>query len=391
MPDKNLIPICSWCNRIRTDADWEKIEIYLTKAGFGTFTHGVCPACAEKIFEKRVYLESYQNICKAISGSLSLQEVLNLIVTNVVKVMNVKASMLRLWDRKTNRLEVAAHFGLSDRYVNKGTVVSDRSIEDALTGKPVSVYDITQDEKAEYRREAAAEGIRSILSIPLKAKGQVIGVLRMYTAEPVKYVSEDLKFVSAIAEQAAIAIENARMFETRLSKEKEYLRVFEEVTKAVSSTLSLDEVLDLIVKKLPEVMQLRAATIRLLDDSGRRLKLVAASGLSEQYLTRGPVDEELNIREALKLRPVVIHDVSTDPRVIYRKEAVAEGVKSMLTLPIVADGKLLGVLRLLTGVPRHFDEEEIKFSASLAEVCGIAIENARMYEALQKQKLSRQV
>jgi GAF domain-containing protein len=386
MSEKDLIPICAWCKNIRTDADWEKIETYLSRAGFGVFTHGLCPECAEKYFDKRVYLESYQNICKAISGSLSLDDVLDLIVSNVVKVMKVKASMLRLLDRKGNRLDIAAHYGLSENYVNKGAVASDASIEDALKGKAVSVYDITADEASPYRKDALAEGIRSILSVPLKVKGDVIGVLRMYTSEPVKYTREDLKFVTALAEQAAIAIDNARLFETRISKEKEYLRVFEDVTKAVSSTLSLQEVLGMIVKKLPEVMRLKAATIRLLEEDGRSLKLVAASGLSERYLGRGPVDAEINIREALQLRPVLIPDVASDTRLIYGKEAVQEGIKSMLTLPIVANGKLLGVLRLLTGVMRDFDDDDIRFSASLAEVCGIAIENARMYEALHRRK-----
>ena len=267
-------------------------------------------------------------------------------------------------------------------YVNKGPVESDTSIEDALKGKSVSTYDITMDESARYRREALEEGIRSILSIPLRVKNEVIGVLRMYSSEPVKYTEEDLKFVTAIADQAAVAINNARMFETRISKEKEYLRVFEEVTKTVSSTLKLEEVLNLIVKKLPEVMNLKAATIRLLDDSGDRLELVAAYGLSEKYLNRGPVDTEINVKEALQFRPVAIYNVSSDSRVFYQREAFEEGIKSMLTLPIVAKGKLLGVLRLLTGVPRHFTDEEIDFANSLAEVCGIAIENARMYEKL---------
>ncbi|RMG05330.1 MAG: GAF domain-containing protein [Nitrospirae bacterium] len=387
MADRNLIPICSWCKKIRTDTDsWESIEIYLTKAGFGVFTHGMCPHCAEKIFHKRVYLESYQNICKAISGSLSLKEVLDLVVTNVVKVMNVKASMLRLLNEETNELEVAAYYGLSERYVNKGPVVSDRSVEDALNGKAVSVYDITKDEGSVYYKEAVEEGIRSILSIPLKVKGKIIGVLRMYTSEPTEYTEEDLKFVGAIAEQAAIAINNARIFESSISREKEFLRVFEEVTKTVSSTLNLDEVLQLIVRKLPEVMGLKAATIRLIDNDNGRLNLVAAYGLSQDYLNRGPVDGEVNVQEALQMRPVSIHDVSKDDRIIYKKEMVEEGIKSMLTLPIISKGKLLGVLRLLTGVPRSFSSQEVDFAQSLAEVCGMAIDNARMYEALASKK-----
>lgn len=380
-----LIPICAWCKKIRMiDDTWEQVERYFTDEGFGVFTHGMCPDCAEKIFEKKVYLESYQDICKAISSSLALNEVLDLIVANTVKVMNVKASMLRLLNRETQKLEVAAYYGLSERYVKKGPVEYDASIDDALAGKAVSIYDITSDANARYHKEAEEEGIRSILSIPIKFKEEVIGVLRMYTAEPVKYKDEDLKFMAAIAEQAAIAIVNARTFEMSVSRAKEYLKVFEEVTKAVSSTLRLNEVLNLIVRKLPEVMNLKAATIRLLDTTGQKLELAAAHGLSEKYLSRGPVDTEENIREALQTRPVAIYDVATDPRVHYQKEAFEEGIKSMLTLPIVAKGRIIGVLRLLTNTPRQFTEDDIAFSASLAEVCGTAIENARMYEQLKE-------
>jgi PAS domain S-box-containing protein len=377
---QRLLALCAWCKKVRTgDNLWESIERYLTDSGIGTITHGICPECAEKIFEKKVYLESYQNICKAISSSLSLNEVLSLIVTNVVKVLKVKACMLRLLNKETNRLEVAAHYGLSERYVNKGPVEFDQSIREALQGKTISIYDITLDEKARYRKEAEEEGIKSIISVPVKCGSEILGVLRLYTSEPVKYTDEDLRFITAIAEQAAIAIINARTFELSISKAKEYLKVFEEVTKTVTSKLELQEVLDTIVKKLPSVMGLRAATIRLLNEEGSKLILVASHGLSKKYLERGPVDLEENVREALQARPVAIFDVTTDPRVKYQKEAEEEGIKSMLTLPIIARGKVIGILRLLSNVPRQFTEEEINFAASLAEVCGIAIENARLY------------
>lgn len=376
-----MIPICGWCKKIRTgEGEWEEIELYLTRSGFGEFTHSICPSCAERIFTKRIYLESYQSICRAISSSITLKDVLNLIVTNVVKVMNVKASSLRLLNRDTNQLELAAYHGLSERYANKGPVEFDGSIRDALAGKPVSIYDITADEKARYRSEAIEEGIRSILSIPLRSGKEVIGVLRMYTAEPIEYSEEDLKFVTAIAEQAAIAIVNARTFERAISKEKEYLRVYQEVTRIISSSLNPEEVLDMIVRTLPEVMNLKAATIRLIDETGTRLDLVAAHGLSERYLSRGPVDMEQNIIEALQEKPVAIYDVAKDERVYYRREAEEEGIKSMLTLPIKARGKVIGILRLLTDKPRQFSQQDINFAASLAEQCGTAIDNARMYE-----------
>jgi signal transduction protein with GAF and PtsI domain len=383
---ERLIPICGWCKKIRTERNaWEDIDIYFTKTGLGEFTHSICPICAEKIFSKRIYLESYQNICKAISMSLSLTEVLNLIVTNVVKVMNVKASSVRLLNKDTQQLELVASHGLSERYANKGPVVYDGSIVDALTGKPVSIYDITADANAQYRDQAMEEGIRSILSIPLRFGDEVIGVLRMYTLEPVEYSGDELKFVTAIADQAAVAIVNARLFEKTVSKEKEYLRVFQQVTKAVSASLQLNEVLDLIVRTLPEVMNLKAATIRLIDETGKHLELAAAHGLSERYLQRGPVDMEENIREALREKPVAMYDVPSDPKVYYQKEAKDEGLKSMLTLPIVVRGRIIGILRLLTAQPRYFSQQDMDFASALAEQCGTAIENARMYERQYKE------
>jgi PAS domain S-box-containing protein len=550
---ERLIPICGWCKKIRNAGNyWEQLETYLTNEGFGVFTHSMCPACAEKIFEKKIYLESYQDICRSISASITSDEVLKLIVTNVVKVMNVKASSLRLLSKQTRQLELAAYYGLSEKYANKGPVSYDASIDDALAGKPVSVYDIAEHKESKYYKEALEEGIRSILSIPLRFEAEVIGVLRMYTAEPVKYTDEDLKFIGAIAEQAAISIVNARRFERAISKEKEYLRVFEdiikavssslnleevlnmivqkipqvmglkgstlrllnkdnkqlelvayyglsekyankgpvsydasiddalagkpvseyditkhkdskyyneaveegirsilsipmryqaeimgilrlyttkpvvykdedlkfiaaiaeqtataivnakhfemeiykekkylrvfrEVTKAVSSTLRAGEVMNMIVRKIPEVMGLKAATIRLLDHTGRKLILAAAHGLSEKYLNRGPVDTEENVKEALNERPVAIYDVTTDDKIKYQKEAAEEGIRSMLTLPVIARGKVLGILRLLTGEPRKFSQQEIDFAASLAEQCGIAIANATMYEKTKKE------
>lgn len=384
---ERLIPICGWCKKIRNDDDvWEQLEAFLTDQGMGDFTHSMCPACAEKIFSKRIYMESYQNICKAISASLSLDEVLKLIVSNVVKVMNVKASLLRLLNKETNQLELAAYHGLSRSYADKGPVAYDASIDDALAGKSVSIYDITADKSAKYYREAEREGIRSILSIPLRFKDEVIGVLRMYTAEPVEYSEEDLKFVTAIAEQAAIAIVNARHFEKTISREREYLDIFMAVTKTISSTLNVNEVLDMIVRMIPAVMRLKAATIRLLDDTGMKLVLAASHGLSERYLGRGPVDTEENIREALNEKPVAIHDVMTDDRITYKKEAQQEGIKSVLALPIIARGRVIGVLRLLTNAHRTFSQDEIDFTVALAEQCGIAIENARMYEKLHAGK-----
>ncbi|MFQ3574712.1 MAG: GAF domain-containing protein, partial [Thermodesulfovibrionales bacterium] len=226
----------------------------------------------------------------------------------------------------------------------------------------------------------------NVARLPVPPNTEIIGVVRMYSSEQANYTDEDFKFVRALADQAAIAITNAKTFESTVSRARDYLRVFKEVTKAVSSTLQLQKVLDLIVRKLPEAMRLKGATVRLFDGDEKRLKLVAAFGLSEKYLNKGPIDLEDNVKIALNMGAVAIYDVSVDPRVIYKKEAEEEGIKSMLTLPITFKNRVIGILRLFTSEHRMFTDEDIDFTTSLAEVCGTAIENARLFEELRQQR-----
>jgi PAS domain S-box-containing protein len=378
---ERLIPICGWCKKIKCGQDsWEQLETYLTNEGFGIFTHGMCPSCAEKIFEKKIYLESYQKICKEISASISIDKVLQLIVSNVVKVMNVKASLVRLLNKETKQLEIASYYGLSEKYANKGPVSYDQSIDDAMEGMPVSVYDITEHQDSQYYQEAIEEGIRSILSIPLRFEKEVIGVLRMYTAEPVKYTDDDLKFISSLADQAAVAIVNARHFETAVSNEKEYLRVFEEVTKAVSSSLNLNEVLSMIVRKIPEVMGLKAGSLRLLDKEKKQLELVAHYGLSQKYANKGPVSYDRSIDDALAGKAVSEYEVTEHKDSEYYKEAMEEGITSILSIPMRFKLEIMGVLRLYGAKPIKYKDEDLRFMAGIAEQTAIAIVNARHFE-----------
>lgn len=170
-----------------------------------------------------------------------------------------------------------------------------------------------------------------------------------------------------------------------MDRNRTYLELFMDVTKAITSNLNMDEVFNLIARKIPEVIGVDAATIRLLDATGKKLVLHAASGLSETYLNRGQVDTETSVMDALKGTPIAITDAPNDPRINYPDEARQEGIKSILVVPIPIKGKINGVLRLLTKTARVLEKQEIDFVAAVAEQCGIAIENARIYEEQKRQ------
>jgi transcriptional regulator with GAF, ATPase, and Fis domain len=104
-------------------------------------------------------------------------------------------------------------YGLSDWYLRKGPVTVTKIISDVLKGRPVAVLDATTDERVVYREQAKKEGIASILSVPMKLKGEVIGVLRVYTAKPYRFTKNDIHFVETIANLGGVALENLRAYD----------------------------------------------------------------------------------------------------------------------------------------------------------------------------------
>jgi FixJ family two-component response regulator len=165
-------------------------------------------------FARRYREDTFEEVKKAISSTLNLKDVLDLIVQGVVKVTKVKGSTLSLLDKKRERLRVFAFHGLSRNYVDKGPLDASKSMASTvLDGKHVWIEDATTDLRMQYPEEARREGIASILSVPLVVRNKVIGVLRVYTGERREFLDEEINFLCGFAEQVALAIENARSYE----------------------------------------------------------------------------------------------------------------------------------------------------------------------------------
>lgn len=171
---------------------------------------------------KHYSLDSFRDVVKTIHSTLDIREVLRLLVSKVAQVMNVKGCAIHLFDPNRRTLELVSFDGLSDKYIGKGSVDADLSIAVAMEGKTVFIPDATKDPRVQYKKEAAEEGVYSILSVPLSIKGHVIGVLRLYTSEPRTFSEEEIEFIEALSEMGAIAIENARMYES-IRKDYEYV------------------------------------------------------------------------------------------------------------------------------------------------------------------------
>ena len=149
-------------------------------------------------------------LTRIISESKDPDEVMSLTVKSVCQALGMKGCTLFLYDRRSKQLEVASAFGLSEEYLNKGPISSLHSIAESLREGPVAIYDVLDDPRIQYPREAQKEGIASILSVPMVVRSNIVGALRVYTAKPWEFTLDDVNFVQAVAEIVALITENAR-------------------------------------------------------------------------------------------------------------------------------------------------------------------------------------
>lgn len=162
---------------------------------------------------KRSYYESLYEVAAAINSVRTPEEVLSSIVEKVASTLEAKGCSIMLLTPDGKRLLHTAAYGLSDWYIRKGPYLAEKSIAETLRGEPITIPDATTDERMQYPEHQAKEGVASILSVPMKLRDEVIGVMRVYTSEPYYFDSDDIYFVSAVANLGAIALENAELYE----------------------------------------------------------------------------------------------------------------------------------------------------------------------------------
>lgn len=159
------------------------------------------------------YYQKLYEVAASINSAHTPEKVLHSVVENVAKAMEAKGCSLMLLTPDKKNLMHNTSYGLSDQYIRKGPVSTDKSISEALQGKPVAILNATEDERAQYREEAKQEGIASILSVPILLRDEIIGVIRIYTAKPYNFTMDDMFFVGAVANLGAIAFENSRLYD----------------------------------------------------------------------------------------------------------------------------------------------------------------------------------
>jgi len=330
-------------------------------------------------------------LCRAISvvadamGSMTQwQDLLNAILQALVNELGYKAAAVRQLDVERRTLAVIGAVGLSAGYLAKGEVEADKSGLDreALEGKVVDVSDVRSDSRLQYREAAVREGIGSILAAPLALRDKVIGVLRVYSGQPRIAPETEKHFLQAVGKLTARALITAQRSEAMCT-----------ISRQINSSLDMQSVLTSILRLTVDELNYKGGIIRFLDPTGQHLELVAATGVSQAYLSKGAVDVARSAmdQKVIQGQVVTIYDVAEDPGYQYPQEALKEGIRSVQAVPLVAPDrsaaggqKIIGVLRVYSSQPHRFSEDEVSFLQVIANLGSIALQNAQLYDELHR-------
>jgi sigma-B regulation protein RsbU (phosphoserine phosphatase) len=325
-------------------------------------------------------------VADVVNTTLDLDTTLRRVAELVRKVIDYEILAILLLNEKTQELYFRFSVGYPQEFVEKTRVKVGEGVTGIAAQKreAILVGDVSQD--PEYI--SAVPTARSELAIPLIVKNRVIGVLDLESPLPHAFTEEHKRLLTLIASRMAVGIENARLY-TRSSRQAKTLILLNEISRELSSILSLDELFSRVAELLRKLIDYQMFSILLLDSTGEKLQHRFSLRFEENIQIKS--DRRVGVgvigTAALSKQAVLVPDVTKDPRYIM----VNPETRSELAVPLIDKGKVIGVLDLEHTRRNFFTDDHQRTVSTLAAQVAIAIENARLYEqiALQESRLER--
>jgi signal transduction histidine kinase len=274
-----------------------------------------------------------------------------------------------------------------------------------LAKAPVKISDVRLDEEYPYREAAQTVGYRSVLGVPLLLSGEVIGTVVVSGENQEMFTDKFVALLQTFADQAVIAIQNTRLFNELQSRTQELahsveqLRSLSEIGQAVNSTLDLEEVLSKIVKNAVQLSGAEGgAVFEANDGEVGGFRLQATYGLSKgivDMMRQTPLraGEGATGRAAETRAPVQIPDLQMDPEYSGRLRRVMDqaGFGSLLAVPLLREGRVLGSLAVFRKQPGEFASEVIEMLQTFAAQSTLAIQNARLFREIAQKSAELEI
>jgi two-component system, sensor histidine kinase PdtaS len=331
--------------------------------------------------QKSAQLRAVGQISAALAAAWKLEETLNAITSITSKVMGVDSCSIYLKEEKSSRLVLKATTGLAREAIGNASLEFGEGLTGwtVTHGQPVAIRDALNDPRFKLLPEAREEGLRSLMAVPLSIQGRTIGAINVQTAVMRDFTADEIELLSLIANLAAGALEKAALHD-RMAQQIQELSTLAEVSRTVTSPLYLDEMLGVVAEMAARVMGSKAASLHLLDESANQFILRATHNVSTRHEHFTPVEAGQNIagQVASSGHPIMSANIFQDERYLDVAIAKAEGWISLLAVPLIVRGKVIGVFTCYSSSLHEFTPKEVELFQTMANQTALAIENAHL-------------
>ncbi|MCR4407287.1 MAG: GAF domain-containing protein [Anaerolineae bacterium] len=331
----------------------------------------------------------------AIALNLKLEEILWLIYAQTGSVLNFSTFSLALYNEEQDQLQYDLFVDGGKRAARFSQKIGDEELEPASwvvrTRRSLLIYDweVEQDNWPKADTRTIGENMRSWLAVPLVAQERVIGVMSIQSQQPNAYDEGHQRLLYAIADHAAVAIENA-LLHAQTQQELEERAALNELARTISSTLDLDMVLDAVMSETIRTTGAERGCLLLRDPASGTLVFRAARNLDERIIDSESFEISRTVVERVATEgvPVLTVNAKEDPRFGQRTSVIAYGLRSILAVPLIAKGEIIGAIyvdnRLKVG---QFTQRHLEWLTNIATQAAMAIRNAQLFEAERKRAI----
>ena len=387
---------------LRSDGSEFPVELIISPMSIGErtiFTGFIRDISERKRAEEQIQrnierMGALREIEKSITSTLDLNTVLNVLLEKIdIFFAKSSAATVRLFDKETGRLEpvaarnieigewIAAMRDVQDNVKSYASVVVEQRA-------PLVIANLQTDSRTQNPLFYREHGLISYAGVPLIAKDDVLGVLGIYTKEEHSFSSEEIELLTILAGHTAIAIHNARLYD-HAQRQLKRIQGVSEINNAITSTLSLKHVLDVLLEKSELFCPVAVACgVRLFDEASGNMVPMASCHIpfAEWKNDVGIAKGRLTAILMETKRPLAILNMHTDSRRSLNHFARRHGFISYLGVPLIFREKFMGNLVIYTKEEHAFSEEEIEFFTNLGSQAAIAIHNANLYEQTERRR-----